>query len=582
MWCACSNEEALIESHQTKKTVLLSVDQASSVDTKTYIDDGDPNTMRWSPNDVITLWATSNGGSTYAIDASEFSLHYYTPDFNKAVFIGSVNNQGAQVNYTYFGVYPKPKNVSGSNVVMMIPPVQTGVYDGSADIMAANPVVGLKLSDEGENEVDLVFRHLTHAIRFQVPSQDRYPMDHKITQIKINFPQDVAGQLSFNAATSNVTPTFSNGAKEIILNLPRPLAAGDYFWAFIKPGTINGEIQIHPYSDIDGDGNSYIGKTLVANINKTMSAGHITPITLTIDEAPRTIVNLKIKSNNLGEPLTKMVFTAPENCRFRDGSTTHIHNFTNQENVITLEYYSNHYSANFQKDGLTVTYESANALLENKKISLSSVVKNRANDVDINVPYLFEENFSSVTTFDKNTKHTTGDAGHGKTIDLKDKGLPGWTADRAGGEAGKSIRTCARLEGGLWAQKIYRGRIDSPPMSGIKPGKAVKLRISYKYSGGRFQGAGKKIGTPKYNHGLTDNPGILSGIDGIEWTVGSDMQQGISGSYSSVTNHRSFDRTGCEDNYRISWRASVSRAIEIAQNGNYWLYIDDVKVQIVK
>lgn len=570
--------------YKPKKEATFAVNQSGIPLTRTTIVDGDPNTISWSKEDHILLWAKESGSSNYVINGVDFELSHYSPSFNKAIFKGEVSGQNSGATYSYFGVYPKAKRMSGSNVVMSIPSTQSGVYDGSSDVMAANPVLGESLSLDTDKNLVLSFRHLTHAIRFQVPSSDRYPMAEKITRMVVTFPQYIAGDLSFDASVANVIPSFSNGSKVITLNFVKPLQVGDYFWAFIKPGVINGNISINAYSDEDGDGNEYIAQTLKTTLrNREMRAGHVTPITLTIDEAPRTTLHLKISKNNLGESVTKAKFTAPKDCKFRDGSTSYIHNFKSQSDVVVLEYYTNHNSSNFKSEGVDVVFESTNVLFkEATNISLSSIKANQINIINMTVPYLFDEDFSSVTSFDKNTDHKLGDTGHGKTIDLEDKGLPGWTADRAGGKEKTSIRTVARLEGGIGIQAIYHGRIDSPPMTNIKEGKIVKVKVSYSCSGGRKEGAGRKKGTPKYNHGYTNKAGIQSGSNGIENTVDSNIEQGIDGNYDKVDQSKSYYIDKCEDDIRLSWYANVSRRREFGQNGNYWLYIDNVKVQISK
>ena len=558
--------------------VALSVSMPTT--TKTTIDSKDYKTVHWSKTDKIYLWAMEDGQSNYAMESKEFVMSHYTPSYTKAYFTSDVNGQTA-ANYTYYAAYPKPKSASGNTATFTLSDTQNGEYDGVSDIMLATPATGAALSNNPDENVKLSFKHLTHLIRFQVPTDERYPMEHKITKLILTFPQDVVGDLAFDITNPNTDATFTNAKKVVEVNLKKPLETGDYFWVFIKPGTYNGNVEIQAYSDVNKDGNSYIAQTLNTKLtNRVMSAGRITPITLTIDEAPRTRLRLNIETNNLGEGLTKVTFTVPTGCKFREGNTSYTHNFISQSDIIILEYYSNQ-NSDFQSQGLTVTYESEHALLSNNKISLSHVIPNKANNVDMNVPYLFEENFSSIKTFDHKSAHSGSSVGSGQTIDLNRQGLAGWTADRAGGEAGKSLRTAARLEGGMWAQAIYRGRIDSPTMSCIKSGQTVKVKVSYNYSGGRHEGAGWKKGTPKYKHGYTTASGAQSSATNNITFVGEEMEQGTDGSYSKVHKSASYQIDECKNNIRLSWYANVSRSKGVAQNGNYWLYIDKVKVQIV-
>ena len=109
--------------------------------------------------------------------------------------------------YTYTAVSPVPESVSGTQVSYQIPAKQTGRYEGKWDILAADPLTAdaLPLFEQSNQMLEtppshaLRFRHKCHALRIEVPA-GRNIWGEPITRLVIDFPTEVVGTVSFDAA----------------------------------------------------------------------------------------------------------------------------------------------------------------------------------------------------------------------------------------------------------------------------------------------------------------------------------------------------------------------------------------------
>lgn len=578
---ACSTHD--LESFQdeslttSKQEVLLSVSSLNQ--TRTSIDPEDMATTRWDKDDRIYVWATSDGGATYHVEATKFALKYFSPSFSSAVFIGNVApmNDG---EYNYFGVYPEPTSVNGTNVTYNIPSIQNGAYDGALDILAANPTTGDPLAAKVTDDFGISFRHMTHAIRINIPG-NRNLLGGDIARLEITFPAPVVGDLNFDASVVDVEGQLSSGTSSVILDLENPLReADDYAWVFVSPTQLSGEMSFKAYNALDVP-----SEAISVNVNKTLEAGRVTPITLTVPTMPKylTAICMSIGENYLGETPQFVTITAPEGAQFVDGSTS-VKMPYNERNVYTTFFTHKDYGDIFRGGNLGVTFESESAIVVADSISLADINLGGINQYTCDVPYLMSNDFSGVTeSFERGTNPGGSSAESGIEAYFGDYGITDWTADRGGAVEGTSIRTMCRLEGGMWVQALYRGRIDSAPLSAIKDGKSVKIKVTYKYSGSKNEYAGSNKGTAKFTHGYTTITGCINGNDGIENQIGDTMDTGDDGSYTSITRSGGYTTESvCGNTTRLSWRVSVDRPNEFAQGGNYWLYLDDVTVQIVK
>ncbi|MFI3315518.1 MAG: fimbrillin family protein, partial [Rikenellaceae bacterium] len=373
--------------------------QSSDVSTRTEIGD-DMTTTMWSPDDKIYLWAYD--GTTAAVSGQEFSLKYYGSNYDEALFIGSVDEMDEDVQYRYYAVYPEPVSVSGDNVTYNISSVQSGKYDeNSCDIMVAGAVVSDAFKLGEKSDLELPFRHLLHAIRVVVP-EGRNFLGDSISQLEITFPSNVVGDVSFaitgldangDALTDLPQTTFTNATNVLNVEFDQAIAEETYIWMFIYPQTINGEIRFKAF-DESGRQSQYIYATLS---NRSMEAGKVTPIDLTIpEELERTILKLNLTANNLGEDPTTLTFTAPDETLYRNGKNEVSQSYE-LNGEYSLSYYTDLYGPLFENTGIVITYDSPNALVQNT-LTLTNLVANETNYYDISVPYLLDEDFSGVSS----------------------------------------------------------------------------------------------------------------------------------------------------------------------------------------
>ena len=197
--------------------------------------------------------------SNYTLNAQNFSLAYFTPSYSTAVFNSTVADMPAGT-YTYTAVSPVPESVSGTQVSYQIPAKQTGRYEGKWDILAADPLTAdaLPLFEQSDQMLETPpshaprFRHKCHALRIEVPA-GRNIWGEPITRLVIDFPTEVVGTVSFDAADPSAPMSLTEGSKSITLDLNTPLTdeAENYAWAFINPTTVSGDISLRPIQQTD-------------------------------------------------------------------------------------------------------------------------------------------------------------------------------------------------------------------------------------------------------------------------------------------------------------------------------------------
>lgn len=543
--------------------------------------DPDGRTTRWSDGDRIAVWA--HDGSGYTLDAQPFVLRTFNGEYSSADFSATIP-QMAEGTYTYCAVYPVPMQRSGTNVTFSLPSAQDGVYNGAADILAAAPITGAALAKQPREELTLAFRHLCHAVRIEIPS-GRNLLGEPVKRLEITFPTDVAGDLTFDAADPEAVPVLTNGTNTITIDF-----AGEgltdtentFAWIFIAPTAIEGEIVFRAYN-----GNGYQAAAIRKEVGKTFEAGHTTPITLTIPKArPVTYLDFKVASNNLGEELTDIHLTAAEElfvAPFCASDAVSASAPAGEGGIFRAAVYADTHSAQqLQNLSLTIGYESENALLQGHSISLPPQIGDEsAVNVSMAVPYLMYEDFSEIPSFNEDDNHGSGShASNPSAVQLNQYGLPGWTGARVGGSANLAVRVCCHYEGAGLTYGRYDGRMDSTPMNGIKEGKSVRVKVSYNYDGGTTQ-SGKDT-APVYAYGYTTREGGLKGNSDIETQLASGIVLSKTNGYGSINQSNSYEIDGCTAKHRLSWKVSNNRSGWTSYFGDYFLYIDNVRVQIIK
>lgn len=539
--------------------------------TRTWIDDNDWASTRWDKNDKIALWATADG-SNYTLNAQHFSLAYFTPSYSTAVFSSTVADMPAGT-YTYTAVSPVPESVSGTQVSYRIPAEQTGRYEGKWDILAADPLTAdaLPLFEQSDQMLEtppshaLRFRHKCHALRIEVPA-GRNIWGEPITRLVIDFPTEVVGTVSFDAADPSAPMSLTEGSKSITLDLNTPLTdeAENYAWAFINPTTVSGDISFTAYT---ADG--YRSHTLSVPVNREMAAGHITPITLTIPtELPVSYVDFSVTgdSSNLGEEPYNLIVKAPEGMTFRNGATEQTF-AVDESNKYTVAFYGDLYGDLLAQQPLQVTFETENALVP-QNVSVASFTPEAHLPVTVKIPYLFFEDFSQITTF--NAKADNG-VGNPDAIDLSQYGLTGWYGARAEGSAGLAIRLRNYSNAAY-----YPARIDSPPLAVIKEGHSVKVKVIF-----NADANGRKPGSLRCRVGTSSGGGDFKGNTEIPNQIATlQIAENTQASFTEITGEYTFTIDNANNTTCMAWRYYRESYFINIDYTNLWL--DNIRVTIVK
>lgn len=564
--------------------------------TKTVIGGESLDKTYWSELDQIMIYYRPAEGSD-PLSSQPFSLYRPYPD--ETLFSATMPEQSA-TDYTYYGAYPIPESVDGTRVTYTLPAIQDGTYDmrnyditdpdtydsykGNLDIMIAEPATAPALQN-GE-ALGMNFHHQCHVLRVQVP-KGRNQWGENVQKLRIEFPTAVVGKMELDLTNPSAAPTLSEGSNTINVELKESLieseedaADGCYVWVFLCPTTVNGTIRFTAY-----DANGYQSNSLTTTVDKTMAAGAITPITLTVpDELPVTWIDFSITGNNLGETPNTFTVTAPEGAVFRNG--TNEQTFTvNSSNTYSLGFYNEIDGVNngdLIKNGLsTITYDSDHAIVSEKK-QLSFTANSRS-PINLTVPYLFYEDFSSISAQDE-----TDD-----TKELDSYNLSGWSGSRFGLQANTSAMIFGYLGSSVLTDPDrgdnHRGRIDTPFLSGLKDGVNVSLRVSFDVGGTKKNGNTifnkTTVMYSQYGFGTDTKTGTLNGDDNsIENVFIDNEEPGTDGSYTNLPIHRDVTVTDCTNRHRLSWRASFrvnGQGLSTITAGRTYIYIDNIKVSIV-
>lgn len=594
---ACQADVEQLPSPDTKplyREVAIRASQAST--TRTSLGEGDGSAgsaqeIRWEAGDRLALWAKAEGASSFAFERVGFQLTTFNEVYSSADFLATIPTMAAGT-YTYYGVYPEPSAGEGTTVSYTLPATQSGSYDPRLDVMCAQ-TTGNALSPyvKGETMVpwsqpELHFEHLTHLMRIRIPEGKNY-LGLRIQRLEITFPQEVVGTLSFDVTDPENTAVWSNLSNKVVVELDENhlLDAGDgYLWLHLKPTELSGTISFVAYNEAGVQASE-----ISTHVQKSLLAQHVTPIALTIPEspfAPLTYVNIREVASNLGEDWQTMTLSG---YTFVDTATNSTTSSLQLAPVNSKNYYVVICADPASMGGVTLPlqYESEHCLFDDPIQLPQSVAANSVIRIDKTVPYLLEEDFSAIhTAFENGTVHTTSDAGEYDAISLAQYGLNDWYGARIGGAVGQNIRICSRMEMGMWITNKNTSRVDTPVLSKLKAGANAPIKVDYDYAGDRYEAVGSG-GFPVYSAGTTTSV-VTAGDDEIPSVVVSSVTLAIDGpnadgTYYGVTpHHNTFTATGCANTTRVSWYVTNNRAAAFAGNGMYWMYIDNVKVQIAQ
>lgn len=602
---ACSEPltEADPDSPTPVSEVIIAVPELSAPQLSTrvaLVDDpdspvaGQSVAMAWSDGDTFALWAT---GDAAADECKNMKFEYLGteryPAGDAVLFRSLQVPLMSEGEYTYRAFYPYTDDVdkAGNRINYEIPTVQNGAFNGGTGIMVAEAVRSEALVRDRYNQgLDLAFRHETHALKITVPESSNL-FGHEITRIRIEFPQPVAGRLSFDTATGEaLTEGITENTVDILFD--EPLVSGEPFWVFIAPTELSGEVKFSAYG---GEEETYMCDPSIAPAGAfgNLAKGHITPVKLGIKESYSvTWFNYEILDcSRLGEEVESLNLTLPAELRianrsdvdgvakiYRDGQGLYRASFRTAELTAYLE----------DNDlDLQAKYESEHALLSPYATDIDKFVITRDNctpdgthtyTIDY-APYIFEEDFSGVSSFSNDGDNPTGSfSSTTEAKSLAEVNLPGWSAARSGGEAGKAVRICGRTEDGFFAVARYHGRLDSPALSNIKEGVTAKVSVSFNYSMGRNNSTNH---TPCFAYGVHTTQGNVNAASGnnsnLSNPVASGVEAPLEGTYDNIGEFIEYT-TSCTSEHRLAWEVYTSG--RQTGNSNSWLYIDNVKVSI--
>jgi len=539
--------------------------------------DPDGRTTRWAPGDKLAVWAKDGEGS-FAFEGTSFMMRYYSEEFNHAYFVSNIAPM-ADGEYTYMLSYPAPTSTNGTLATYKISEKQTGEYDGRYDVMLAEPVVAGALKAKSAVELNTIMRHKMHAIKITVP-EGRNLFGQRFYRLEIVFPTDVVGDMTIDVSDPSETPVYTNTSNTIVVENAAGFDAGDDIWVFVFPGTVDGDVSYK----VRGERRNSNAATY--SLSREMKEGHVTPIKMAIPVIYPyyTALTLSIDQNNLGEEFNYF--------DVYDSNGVHMGKFErNTKNEYIIDYEGEFDADQYDNSTWRIVFDSEHATVETT-INLGDMTDYSEHYSWMNVPYLFSEDFSSIATYDgdyTSGPHTTVDNATMAGRDLSQYGVtPGWTGARTGCDAaGTAVLVSGRTDYVIAGGTRAYGRLDSPALSAIKPDKDVKVKVTFDYGGSR---SGGSWAYAVAKAGYTTTQGILNGyatqFNNNEAFANIDGAVDVpniptSGSASALTLSMSYNIDVCTSSHRLSWHIGSLGTTYIG-NGYQWMYIDNVKVQIVK
>ncbi len=585
MLCGCDGFETSAPGSGASPTeVVLGIGR--SPQTRTVYDD-DTKSFAWQNEDKVYVWAKSASGS-YALENTAFSLLARPSDESSAYFTATLASPMEEGTYSYYVAYPAPSAVSGTTATFTVPAVQDGTAPGANDILLSQPVQGnaLQALEEGVEPVSkdvmsVKMKHLLHYLRFYIP-EGCNTLGEPVSSIEFTMPQAIAGQLNVDVTDASAA-ALSDGVSTMTLKLAEALTDGSSTAAVV--GIVPPSAA---YSDADNMTVKLVSENKWATVSpslngRTFSAGHITPVPLRPGVA-RDKFSLKftLDSNNLGEDPQKITLKLADGSAWPDGTLDSLLWEGSNGGVISVGDAFCFKTADetafraLSSKVVNVSYESESAIVS-AAVTVGDLSSVSEGTCSLNCPYLFYEDFSTVESFSSNEAWGMSSAGSKDAYTF----LDGWSAARAGAQAGKAIWLAARRETNL---AHYPARADSPFLSGLKEGKTVNLDIQFNYSMSRQESdSGAKSSQKVYLGYITTRSSLKSGDDTGTYPNSFELNE-TTGSYNNINHLSQTTLSNVKAPLRLSWRTVTQNAQRwhTASNSTCYLYIDNIKVQIKK
>lgn len=583
--CGCARDDSAGTGNvPSGGTAYVRAVQSGEGRTRTAIGGDALDRTLWTERDTIGIWWRTAGSQEQPAGAVFHSYRIYA---DEALFTADVPAMPAE-SYAYYGAYPVPDQVSGTQVTYTLPAEQDGSYTAATggqsrcDLMIARPVTGGAVTS---SEVPpLEFVHQCHVMRVQVPvGRNRLGAD--VARLRVQFPCNVVGAVTFDLTDPDAEPVLALDGSTVVARLARPLTEsaeddpdGSYVWLFLAPVAVDGAVVFTAY-----DTNGYQSESVSVELHKTLEAGRITPVNLTVpQELPVSWLDLSVAENRLGEEPYRLTVTAPEGARFRNGTDTVSFDVTgsNSYPVGFYDTYDGIANGEAMRTGeLTVTYESEHAIVS-QKLTVGALAGDRT-PLSLTVPYLLSESFD-----------TAADRDGSNTTELLDGyGLPAWSGSNYGLAAGTAGRLSAYLGSSIVMDPDSgdnrRGRFDTPLLTGLKEGAQVSLRVSFDVGGTQAEGTSwfgdRKILYAAYEFGTDTRTGAVEYGNAIERTLIDGERPGTDGSYTNVPQHKELVIDGCTNRHRLAWRTTYSAegsSMSVLTAKTVYVYLDNVRVSI--
>ena len=473
------------------------------ISTRPAIDDAGKAT--WTDGDTFALWAVDGTGQL-DIDAAKFTMYYYWQTYDYAVFTANNVPVLEAGDYTYYATAPMPASTSGLTSTYNLSSEQTAdAFNSAYDIMVATPLIAEAITpDNTVNYLGLDFAHKMHTLKVSIAENK---LGSPISALRFTFPTNVTGTVTVDAANPTAVPTLSNGSTTLNLNLATTINTGSgTAWGVIFPTTIEGDVKV---TAVGTDGRLSKEKTI--NINKTYAEGHLTPLSFSVPVI-RPTLRFSIGNNYLGEPVQKLTIADHNG----DSVTFDVNEHNRYDFTIDSDFTDTVFD-HYESQTFTATFESKSAIVSTTFVMPAALTAGLNVIPAIDVPYLLFEDFSCIHT----AGESYGDNGQAAS-ETKQPGVSlngymshtGWNAARFM----LGVGTCPRINVRSQMVKIFvaftsthHGRLDTPPLSGLKAGASVKLNVQFDSGGVEYEGAsGDVIGINMATHTNSANP-----IDGI-------------------------------------------------------------------
>lgn len=552
---SCHDGDGLTPGTEPSREIEVSI---SAPATRTaLLEDG--LTARWVRGDRIALWAYTNGTAAFA--NAPFTLWYPREAPEQGLFTGMVGAMTAGT-YDYYASYPTPEATDGTKVTYTIPAVQDGTWNGNLDIMLA-ATQGTELKEEILNEITLQFHHKVHALKITIP-EGRNLLGRPIEKLRIEFPQAVAGRMTWDLANPAAAPETAATENAITLDFATPVNEGDTFWVFVAPADLTGgEVRF-----VATDGVEYSWPLSAWNF-RDCAEGRMTPVRLTIDERrPQQTYKLTVDPARLGEPVTEINrLTMPEGYEFPniELSTTTRTITPNNDGTFSVRTFIDQAAALTAGMQASMTVGSENTEgVSGKGCEVRDVT---ADGCTITAPYLFFEDFSEILSFDAGANNGIGNP---TAANLAPYNLPGWYGARAQGEAGKSVRIRINSNGLIY----YPARIDSCPIGCIKQGRSVNVKVTF-----NADAFNKSPSNMRCKVGTSNGGGGFAGNTSNNTVATLQIAENASSGFDNIVGEYDFTVSGCTAQTCLSWNYTKNNG---SVSGYTSMFMDNIRVTIVR